>query len=164
MEPLEPVGEKFRRARRVGAPQEVCLRVFGGEPPPCTRLRFVRAYVEAASGSFAGRPIRCRNSFRKLCVAQISFHSAATRLSPRNRNLRILRISLIWPKTGSMARKCLVQAYNAQAAADSHAQVIVAADVTQRNISRRRWRPRSWPIDPFPGGPVVPTPPGSPQG
>src|SRR5271157_3315314 len=29
------------------------------------------------------------------------------------------------------ARKCYVQAYNAQAAADSHAQVIVAAEVTQ---------------------------------
>jgi transposase len=30
------------------------------------------------------------------------------------------------------ARKCYVQAYNAQAAADSHAQVIVAAEVTQQ--------------------------------
>jgi transposase len=40
-----------------------------------------------------------------------------------------------------MARKCFVQAYNAQAAADSHAQVIVAAEVTQEVVDRHQLLP-----------------------
>ncbi len=42
-----------------------------------------------------------RKSFSKLWVAQISFHSACTCASPRSRNLRNPRASLICPKTGS---------------------------------------------------------------
>lgn len=40
-----------------------------------------------------------------------------------------------------MARKSFVQAYNAQAAADSHAQVIVAAEVTQEVVDRHQLLP-----------------------
>lgn len=39
------------------------------------------------------------------------------------------------------ARKCFVQAYNAQIAADSHAQVIVAAELTQQTTDRRQLLP-----------------------
>jgi len=39
------------------------------------------------------------------------------------------------------ARKCFVQAYNAQVAADSHAQVIVAAELTQQTTDRRQLVP-----------------------
>ena len=39
------------------------------------------------------------------------------------------------------ARKCFVQAYNAQLAADSHAQVIVAAEVTQQTTDRQQLVP-----------------------
>ena len=42
-----------------------------------------------------------RQIFRRLCVKQISCHSADTFSSPRNRNLRIPRADLIWPNTGS---------------------------------------------------------------
>lgn len=39
------------------------------------------------------------------------------------------------------ARKCFVQGYNAQIAADSHAQVIVAAELTQQTNDRRQLVP-----------------------
>jgi hypothetical protein len=39
------------------------------------------------------------------------------------------------------ARKCFVQAYNAQIAADSHAQVIVAAELTQQTTDRQQLLP-----------------------
>ena len=39
------------------------------------------------------------------------------------------------------ARKCFVQAYNAQIAADAHAQVIVAAEVTQQTTDRQQLLP-----------------------
>jgi len=39
------------------------------------------------------------------------------------------------------ARKCFVQAYNAQVAADSHAQVIVAAELTQQTNDRQQLVP-----------------------
>jgi len=39
------------------------------------------------------------------------------------------------------ARKCFVQAYNAQVAADDHAQVIVAAEVTQQTTDRQQLLP-----------------------
>lgn len=39
------------------------------------------------------------------------------------------------------ARKCFVQAYNAQVAADTHAQVIVAAEVTQQTNDREQLLP-----------------------
>jgi transposase len=39
------------------------------------------------------------------------------------------------------ARNCFVQAYNAQLAADSHAQVIVAAELTQQTTDRRQLVP-----------------------
>lgn len=39
------------------------------------------------------------------------------------------------------ARKCFVQAYNAQLAADSHAQVIVAAELTQQTTDRQQLVP-----------------------
>jgi transposase len=39
------------------------------------------------------------------------------------------------------ARKCFVQAYNAQIATDSHAQVIVAAELTQQTTDRRQLLP-----------------------
>lgn len=39
------------------------------------------------------------------------------------------------------ARKCFVQAYNAQVAADAHAQVIVAAEVTQQTTDRQQLLP-----------------------
>jgi transposase len=39
------------------------------------------------------------------------------------------------------ARKCFVQAYNAQVAADSHAQVIVAAELTQQTTDRQQLVP-----------------------
>ena len=42
-----------------------------------------------------------RKSFSRLCVAQIICHSACTFPSPRSRNLRNPRASLICPKTGS---------------------------------------------------------------
>ncbi len=42
-----------------------------------------------------------RKSFSRLCVAQIICHSACTFPSPRSRNLRNPRPSLICPKTGS---------------------------------------------------------------
>ena len=42
-----------------------------------------------------------RKSFSRLWVAQISCHSACTFPSPRSRNLRNPRASLICPKTGS---------------------------------------------------------------
>jgi transposase len=38
-------------------------------------------------------------------------------------------------------RKCFVQAYNAQVAADTHAQVIVAAEVTQQTTDRKQLLP-----------------------
>ena len=47
------------------------------------------------------RVVRCRNSFRRLCVAHISFHSEVVFSKPRKRNLRMPRASLIWPNTGS---------------------------------------------------------------
>lgn len=39
------------------------------------------------------------------------------------------------------ARKCFIQGYNAQVAADSHAQVIVAAELTQQTNDRRQLVP-----------------------
>jgi hypothetical protein len=39
------------------------------------------------------------------------------------------------------ARKCFAQAYNAQVAADTHAQVIVAAEVTQQTTDRKQLLP-----------------------
>lgn len=39
------------------------------------------------------------------------------------------------------ARKCFVQAYNAQIAADAHAQVIVAAELTQQTCDRQQLLP-----------------------
>lgn len=39
------------------------------------------------------------------------------------------------------ARKCFIQAYNAQIAADSHAQVIVAAELTQQTTDRQQLVP-----------------------
>jgi transposase len=39
------------------------------------------------------------------------------------------------------ARKCFVQAYNAQVAADAHAQVIVAAELTQQVVDRHQLLP-----------------------
>src|ERR1700679_426940 len=41
---------------------------------------------------------RKRNSFRRLCVAQMSFHSEVTLDTPRRRNLRMPRASLICPR------------------------------------------------------------------
>ena len=49
----------------------------------------------------ASRPERWRKSLSRLWVAQMSFHSWATRASPRRRKRRRPRTSLIWPKTGS---------------------------------------------------------------
>ena len=49
----------------------------------------------------AASPMRWRNNFSRLWVAQMSFHSPATLVRPLNLNLRMLRASLIWPNTGS---------------------------------------------------------------
>src|SRR5260370_38911306 len=49
----------------------------------------------------AAAPQTRRQTFRILCVKQISCHSADTFANPRNRNLRIPRAALIWPNTGS---------------------------------------------------------------
>src|SRR3954466_1167258 len=58
----------------------------------------------------AARLLR-RQIFRRLCVRQISCHSAETFSRPRKRNLRIPRADLIMPKTGSTI--CLRAAYSA---------------------------------------------------
>src|SRR3954451_9990899 len=58
----------------------------------------------------AARLLR-RQIFRRLCVRQISCHSAETFSRPRRRNLRIPRADLIMPKTGSTL--CFRAAYNA---------------------------------------------------
>ena len=48
-------------------------------------------------------------------------------------------------------RKCFVQGYNAQVAADSHAQVIVAAELTQQTTDRRQLVPMARAIREAPG-------------
>src|SRR6478672_8487696 len=63
----------------------------------------------------AARLLR-RQIFRRLCVRQISCHSADTFSKPRKRNLRIPRADLIMPKTGSTI--CLRSAYSALPSAE----------------------------------------------
>ena len=53
------------------------------------------------SPQLAPTPQARRQIFRRLCVKQISCHSADTFSKPRNRNLRMPRADLIWPNTGS---------------------------------------------------------------
>src|SRR6516225_6661096 len=55
--------------------------------------------------------LRERQIFRRLCVRQISCHSAETFSRPRKRNLRIPRADLVIPNTGSTM--CLRAAYSA---------------------------------------------------
>ena len=90
------------------------IRKLGACPRICRCIRMARwlslgLYLSAS----AQRPRRTlppqltparlarRQIFRRLCVKQISCHSADTFSSPRNRNLRIPRADLIWPNTGS---------------------------------------------------------------
>jgi hypothetical protein len=53
----------------------------------------------ARPGRYAATPALC--SFSRLCVRQISDHSARALSMPRRRNWRRPRACLIWPKTGS---------------------------------------------------------------
>jgi len=114
------VTAEWRRAKRLA-------RALGFPPRSLSEIRFLKfvfcypPFSQSGTPTFlllqvcprsdfcgSGRPVHALcglhpdwKSFNRLCVAQIIFHSACTFSSPRSRNLRNPRASLICPKTGS---------------------------------------------------------------
>ena len=68
-----------------------CPLVFAGPLP----FGFGPALARTIPRQLAPAPLERRQIFRRLCVKQISCHSADTFSSPRNRNVRIPRADLI---------------------------------------------------------------------
>src|SRR6266545_7515407 len=87
-------------ADRVTVGLVVRPRSCGSQSARAVRPPFPLA--QAALGTGAGWRRAWRHSLSRLWVPHKSFHSASQAPSPRRRNRRAPRTSLIWPKTGSM--------------------------------------------------------------
>lgn len=100
------------------------------------------ALQRAAGSRKRGRPLK-GNASTASTAAQ---NKAAKQLRRARRNAAqpTRQHNFVDPDSRVMrdnARKCFVQAYNAQVAADSHAQVIVAAEITQDTTDRHQLLP-----------------------
>ena len=97
---LDLVESRSRSLSENSSTSPHCPRAFAGLWPfglsPALGAHYPLAHATA--------PRVRRQIFSRLCVRQISCHSAATFSNPRNRNPRMPRTPLIWPKTGSTIR------------------------------------------------------------
>jgi hypothetical protein len=111
-----PEGEQAaRRSQRLSAQEAAAIvRTLGACPsirphsrlPTDISLGFGLFGLSPALGAhrspqLAATPQARRQIFSRLCVKQISCHSAETFSKPRSRNVRMPRADLIWPNTGS---------------------------------------------------------------
>ena len=101
---IVPIGHRFtansvlNRSENVLSKHDTC---GGASQPVLTASQSPR--MDAISSSFSQFHVAfpLLNSFSRLCVAQIIFHSLSAALNPRRMNRPIPRASLICPKTGS---------------------------------------------------------------
>jgi hypothetical protein len=88
--------------RPLGFPQPRSeLRRSTARPTPAVRVHPGASVIGPSALRFL-RAFPLRQSFRRLCVPQITFHSDWQLASPRRWNRSIPRHVLVWPNTGSM--------------------------------------------------------------